>query len=85
MAGQSHTAGLCASDYPRSGEFWAVSPEDEAVRLQYWPGGSAWAGSPLYMLLDEDGSAYAEADLFGWDRDPDVVRAAISKATGEGS
>lgn len=52
--------------YPLDRHFFAETADGTIVRLNYWPGGSAWAGEPLFACADEDGAAYAAVDLGDW-------------------
>lgn len=72
------------TDYPRDRDFWVITAEETVERMHYWPGGSAWAGSPLYSCVDDEKAAYAEGDLFDWAEAPEPLRAILT-ATGEGA
>lgn len=67
-------AGPC----PRDRQFWAVTADETVECLEYWPGGSAWSGSPLFSCVDDEKAAYAEADLIGWTDSPEEARQAAA-------
>lgn len=68
---------------PRDRQFWGLTADETVERLEYWPDGSGWAGSPLFSCVDDEKGAYAEADIIGWtDNQSVALRALQSKEAG---
>lgn len=66
-----------STPYPSDRPFWAVIDEGLALRLQYWPEGSAWTGSALFTHFDGDGESYPGDVIMGWtDSQEDAEEAA---------